>query len=754
MSPREWLAAHDLVGLPGLPKSYSGTLRWLRDHEVTHREVPGRGGPKGVRREYRIAELPAEARAAIGARTLNGPRLAPVDAEAAKHGAVQGAKVELQADLAARAIDAVRVESLKASAALRGRPQQRLDAKLEVLRAREMFQRSSALSVKASEFHFAAKYNSGEIQVAEWIRAQVPTVSQSTLQNWRRVVRFHGITALAGNYGNRKGDGKIDRQPKLRDFVIGMLVRTPHARATHVERAISAVLNDGSIDKPTLRSIERWVAAWRVENAQTLTALANPDKWKSKYMTAFGSMSEGVLRLNQRWELDSTPGDVMLVDGRHTLLGLVDVYSRRGKLLVSKTSKATAVAALTRAGLLDFGVPEEMKTDNGADYTSKHVTRVVSALGINQILCPPFQPWHKPHVERFFGTFTRDLVELLDNFIGHSVAERQAIRDRTSFADRLMKRGEAVEITMTAADFQKFCAQWVDNIYAHRPHDGVDGKTPFEVAAAWRHPVTRIQDERALDVLLGEGEYRVVQKRGIEIDGAWFIAPELEAYVGQRVLFLQLPDLGRVVVQGGPDLQHICIAECPERTGIDRREVAIRTKAIQQARVQDERRRLRGIAAQVKTEDVVDTMLRERAAAAGKLRVLPQPAAAHDSPALAAAADAVAELNRPARDTSELMSIEDARRAREAIERAAIGAGSDNELARRRDGAQPIFENRHERVTWLLRQAHFRALTTEEQEYLALYKREQPASYRGLASMVDEQLANRKADSGQETGSL
>jgi|CXWL01.1.fsa_nt_gi transposase InsO family protein len=754
----EFLAVDALFGLPGLPTTKSGAIRWLRARQITSKVVPGRGGPGGTRTEYAVAELPPQARAALAARTINGVRavIAPVTPAFIKAGAVEGAKLALRADLVERAGEATRLESLKSSVSLRGKAQQRLDAKLEILRALAMYQQAGKLSIQASEIHFAAAYTKGDIEVSAPTRSMIPDVGASTLATWRRLIRTKGITALAGSYGNRKGDGKIDRQPQLRDFIIGMLVRSPHARATHIMEGIAARFGGTAIELPVMRSLERWIADWRNENAQTVTALANPDGWKNKYMTAFGSMSEGVVRLNQRWELDSTPADVMLTDGRHTVLGLIDVYSRRTRLFVSKTSKATAVAQLMRAGLLDFGVPEEVKTDNGSDYKSKHIARVVEGLEIKQTFCPPFQAWHKPHIERFFRTFSHGLVELLDGFIGHNVAERSAIEARKSFAERLMQKDAVVEISMSAAEFQQFCDSWIDAVYSMRPHDGLNDKTPFEVAAAWPHSVRRIEDERALDVLLGEGAWRTVQKRGVEIENAWFIAPELERHVGEKVLCLQLPDLGRLVIQGGPDLAFVCIAECPERTGIDRKEVAAITRERQKTRVQEARRALRATAKRARTDDIVEEILADRAAKAARLAPFPRPSIVHDSAGLSAAADAVAEMHRPARSSAELMSDDQARAERARIEQE-IEAGADNELARRRIAAgaeeqQPVFENRHERVVWIMKRAKFRAITNEETEFLAAYRREQPTSYRQLQEMVDAQVAPADQEAPERSG--
>ena len=70
------------------------------------------------------------------------------------------------------------------------------------------------------------------------------------------------------------------------------------------------------------------------------------------------------------------------------------------------------------------------------------MVRVLESLEIDQILCRPFHPEDKPHIERFFWTILHGIVELLPGYIGHSVAERKQIQDRQSFAQRIMHEGE------------------------------------------------------------------------------------------------------------------------------------------------------------------------------------------------------------------------------------------------------------------------------------------------------------------------
>lgn len=743
---RAAVSASELVGLPGMPGTKRSVIRRAESEAWAYVEEPGRGG---TRRLYSIDSLPAATRAALAwhQSQVVVPQAGP--SPAAQAGRLAGARLELKADLDAQAEEARRMESLKACDSLADREQRRMDAKLQLVRAFEMFAATSGLAIKQARFAFVQAYRAGAVPVPTWARDVVRSVSAASLERWQSTVRTSGITALAGGYGNRRGASLVDSQPELRDFVVAMLVSHPHARATHVLQGLMARFADADVELPSMRSLERWMSTWRAANRQTLTALQNPDAWKNKFMVAFGSQSEGIVRLNQRWELDSTPGDVMLTDGRHTVIGGIDVFSRRPRLFVSKTSKATAVATLVRHMLLDFGVPEICKTDNGSDYTSKHVTRVFSSLDIEHDLCPPFQPWHKPHIERFFGTFSRDLVELLSGFIGHNVAERSAIEARTSFADRLFKKDQAVEIRMSSDEFQEFCDRWVEDVYLHRPHSELEGRTPFEVAAAWSEPVRRIGDERVLDVLLAEAPdrdgLRTVQKQGVLLDKAWHIAPELEAYVGKSVLVRFDPvDLGRIYVFD--EAGFVCIAEAPERTGMNRKEVAAKARELQKKRVQDERRALKAAAKKAGTDQIVHEILRERATAAGKLTSLPRLSVPHTSAGIKAAADAVAERDAPRRTTADLVELQEQNAARARVAAAQIAAGTDNEVARRRSTAPPAFNSVFERAQWLIREGHYRALTPEEQDSLAQFKRAQPASYRRMSELVNEQLAQQKKE--------
>ena len=138
----------------------------------------------------------------------------------------------------------------------------------------------------------------------------------------------------------------------------------------------------------------------------------------------------------------------------------------------SKNSTAEAVCQLLRRAILDWGVPDTVKMDNGRDYASERVAGVLVGLGIEARFSAPFSPWEKGQIERFFGTFSRHALELLPGYSGHNVVDAQAIRARKSFAEQLHSKKKVIEAKLTAAELQAFCDQWVDAYYMQEPNSG------------------------------------------------------------------------------------------------------------------------------------------------------------------------------------------------------------------------------------------------------------------------------------------
>ncbi len=637
---KAWYSTAELakLALPGLPGTARGIDKLAKRQNWSSRPRQAVGG--GL--EYPLTALPAEAQAALLARDAPPPVAVPLPAPPPPK--------------AERAFDPVAKAAGDAAAAqLQGRAQQRLSDRLAILDSLAGLTGQALLTA-------VVRYNTGELSVPAERRARIPTISLATIHRWRDQAQRLGLARVAGQFGNRKGTGLIDTQPELAAALRGLLVETPHVRPGFAHEWLAARYADHPL--PSKMTVRRWLERWKTENAELYCRLRDPDAWKGRYMLGWGDASAGILRLNQEWQLDSTPADLLLQGGRHSLIGVIDVYSRRAALHVSKTSKAAAIAALTRTALLGWGVPETVKTDNGQDYVSHHLTRIFQALGIVHEKSAPFSPWQKPHIERFFRTFAHDLVELLPGYIGHNVAEREQLRARQQFSDRLFVKNSTVELPgLSAEELQAFCDRWCAAYHA-RPHGGHDmvGQSPLVKAAAMVAIARAISDERVLDLLLapapGDGWRTVSKSDGVQVDGYTYLAPALARYVRQRVRVLYDPegDLGQVWCfdeKGG----FIAVAECPELRGLDRQALAAHAKALQQQHIQAAAKTARTEAKALNLKAAVEDVQAARAAVARTLVAFPAPTVPHTSPGLAGAEAARRgeDVLGPDGDTPELL---------------------------------------------------------------------------------------------------
>ncbi|WP_416053096.1 transposase [Cupriavidus basilensis] len=524
----------------------------------------------------------------------------------------------------------------------------RLDGRFAIVRSWEQwFAAKQPLARSVSWEVYASAYNANELQMAYEVTVVFPKVSARSVQRWVLDFERAGMAGLIDeNDGHlRKDINVFTTQPMLEKVTIALLIERPHLGVQNLLDLIEAAAADEKtgatlFNVPTYHQAYRFLRNWKAKNAELLSASTNPDQWKNSYMTAFGDASAGVIRLNQRWEMDATPADWMLTDDdgkqrRYSASVVIDVFSRRMIVVLSPTPKTETHKFALRLALLAWGVPEEIVTDNGKDYQSVDFQETLRQLDIKHHTTGPFSPWEKPHVERGIQSILHSNLEALSAFVGHNVAERSAIEARRSFADRLFKKDQVVELAMPAGELQSRINDWLKGTYEQREHGGLE-QTPFAMAASYRGEIRRIQDERALDLLLaqpaGKGTY-VVTKKGLNIASGNYIAPELGLYVGRDVSVRQTADMGELVVYH--EGEFVCVAVCPERTGVSRKEIAAHAREAQRAHIQEQRRNAK--ATKTNPDQLIESLLRKRAEAAGKLATLPQPTVAHDTPALAAA---------------------------------------------------------------------------------------------------------------------
>lgn len=166
--------------------------------------------------------------------------------------------------------------------------------------------------------------------------------------------------------------------------------------------------------------------------------------------------------------------------GRHVyLIGFIDDYSRFIVGLGVFTSQTTEnVIETYRKALLEHGVPKDLLTDNGRQYTSwRGRTKFESELSkdkVKHVKSRPHHPQTQGKIERFWKT-------ILEEFI-----------TRTEFD--------------TFENARERIAMWVKHYNHNRPHQKIEGMCPadryFEVASEVRKVVERQIEENVLELAL------------------------------------------------------------------------------------------------------------------------------------------------------------------------------------------------------------------------------------------------------------
>ncbi len=367
-----------------------------------------------------------------------------------------------------------------------------------------------------------------------------------------------------------------------------MIMEKPHRKA----KRIYEYLQRDFEEVPSYETVRKWIASWKEKNYLVFAFAENPDKAKGMYKPAGGSMSEAINFCNEVWELDGTPADIICSDGkRYVLSAAIDVYSRRVVVVVEESANYSTLAKVMRNAIKKFGVPENVKIDNGNDYTSNNFAYMCSRLRINQILCPPYSGEYKPHIERFFRTISGELFEELDGYIGHNVAQREALQSQQMFSkklesikewrkrfkdgDEFAKRfatkkeneGLDVGVPLSKEELQLWIDKWII-MYENRRHGGIK-TSPVK---RWNMEVSSsrtIEDERMLDILLGISTIRTIRKKGVEWYGVTYWSEMFGDMVGQKVWVLSDDDMAAIYIYD-LEMNYLFTAVNPEYENVSR----------------------------------------------------------------------------------------------------------------------------------------------------------------------------------------
>lgn len=523
------------------------------------------------------------------------------------------------------------------------------DARLAIIAAFDRFAAGQPRLGSCKKI-FTDKYNMGTLAVESWVRDSVPQLSQRSIDRWR-ADRRDGKAIGYDNSLSRRGTAVLEvaEGGRVLEWMLALVAFEPHLSAedvrTQCRHKFGDSLKSGGkvVPMPPLRTFQRQLKALKADPAKhvLLTKITNPDAYRSHLKPAGTRSYSWLTEPHALWMIDASPVDALCVDGRHSVYVCIDIATRDLVITVARTPRASAVALLMRKAALLWGVPKQVKTDNGSDFTARDTKRLlIDDLKIDVDVCAAYSPEQKVHVERAIKTFQHMVGPNLPGFIGHSVADRSAINERKGFAERLGEDdAKAFAVSLTAAELQGYIDSWLEVVYRHRPHAGLNGQTPAQVAAA-STVRPRMVDPRAFDVLLmavpGGAGLRTVTKTGIRINGAHYANPEVMP--GQQVFVRMDPlDLGRVYTFSPDGARFLGEAICPELAGIDPAAFHQARRELFAEQMRTAERGVRRDMKEIGLQPLIAKMLEVKARDVPNVIALPKRPVEHTSPQIAAA---------------------------------------------------------------------------------------------------------------------
>lgn len=723
MSSELMLSAREIGNLLGV--SDRVIRRNAKRDNWPFRLVTVRGGKAPI---FDIENIPAD----VKARVLK------------KHAAMStfnNVDIQTKAELSKEISSSRKLEKVTEFSKLPELVQARAQVTLSILQNALLTQSNLQAPKKVAWNNFCQDYNNRELAFSKEVYDQRPTLSYKTLERWNKAFNKDGIFGLVDKYGTNKGKGLIDKSAELKDFCVALIHKYPHIKGEHLHQLLVTQFEETHAI-PSASTCRAWLKRWQEENASLFMSLHNPSGWQNKFMSGFGNMSEEVAHINQIWEFDSTPADVMLKEGRYSIVGVIDVFTRRVKLILKPTSNSEAIALLVRKAILDWGVPEIAKTDNGADYLANRIVISWNALEVENRITNPYSGWEKPFIERFFRTFSHGIAELLEGYIGHDVAEREKISGRLTFANRLMERKEkgaervGINVELSAAEFQKIMDQWVEFHYHHKKHRTLKC-TPFEKFNQHRQSIKRIGDERALDILLapvsGNG-IRTVSKEGISIDSRKFIHAELGPYIGEQVLCRSNnEDVGKIYVFHRLHGHFICEAIDPELvdSGIAQKH-AMEARKAQKRELAAQRKAVRQSVKNADLSDLAQKFLDHQESKNGSMTSFPKPSELATTDSIKSAQAALAAQDKPNEYSPEQKASFAERRKK-----------IEDLKAIEKEWSMPTFTSEFQRAKWLTETDVNSSISPIDKAWLHDYRRSNKTSA-GVLDTVKKNLLRTK----------
>jgi transposase InsO family protein len=285
-------------------------------------------------------------------------------------------------------------------------------------------------------------------------------VSSHSVQRWTKAYREQGTEGLVSKLGTKA-------KPRMPEEVKGRILGMKKNHPEYGPRRIADVLKRFFLVSASASSVHKALSD------EGLTPKSQSKRAKNPSKPRFFERS----RPNQLWQSDIM---TFRLAGRNAyLIGFMDDYSRYiTSLGLYRSQTAEHVLETYRRGIAEYGVPREMLTDNGRQYTNwrgkTRFEREMKKDRVKHIRSRPHHPMTLGKIERFW----------------------KSIQSEFLFRAQFDSFAQAVERT----------AYWIKYYNYKRPHQGIGGLCPadrfFEIQHDLKRTLEKGVEENALELAL------------------------------------------------------------------------------------------------------------------------------------------------------------------------------------------------------------------------------------------------------------
>jgi putative transposase len=382
-------------------------------------------------------------------------------------------------------------------------------------------------------------------------------IGASTIYKWRsRYLRTRSITSLVDREG-RGGKGKT-RLPKEVEKIVNAVIESVYLKqkksVTRTIKEIEIQCKDDGLPVPSINTIKNRISA--IAEFEIAKHRRGPRKAAELFGQKTGKIKGADYPLS--WvQIDHTKLDIVIVDdaedrgplGRPWVTILIDLFSRVPiGLYISLdppgnfgTGFAIATALFPKDKMLaKFGIDAEwpiwgpmklLHCDNAGEFHSKMLENACQQYGISLKFRVVKKPHYGAHIERFLGTFNREIHDLPGTTYSNSQERKFYDYDSAKYA------------AFTLQEIEEWLLTYITKIYMLRPHKGLGGMSPLEKlkqglrgssdSLAIGYPIL-YDNENQLRLDFMPFVERTVQGYGVEIDHIKYFHDILRPYINVK----------------------------------------------------------------------------------------------------------------------------------------------------------------------------------------------------------------------------